>query len=59
MINMEGGKILLLSQLMASFDENFLSFKNAYDAKDKESFDKSKKALLEIQHRIDYLLKLK
>jgi len=54
---MEEGKIMLMFQLVNNLEENFYNFNNAYNQQDKEKFDKFKKAVLEAQRRIDYLLK--
>ncbi len=54
---MENNKILLLLQLMNSLNGNFENFEKGYLNQDKENFDNSKKAILEIQKRINLVLK--
>jgi hypothetical protein len=54
---MEDNQILLLSQLLNSIIENFNSFQKSYAEQNKELFDSSKKAILEVQSKINYLLK--
>ena len=54
---MESNKILLLSQLMNGLIEGFNSFQKSYSEKDKETFEKSKKIILEAQSKINFILK--
>jgi len=54
---MDAGSVMLLSQLVNGLEENFEEFKKAYDSSDKESFDISKKNLLDIQSKIAFILK--
>jgi hypothetical protein len=54
---MEEEKLMLLMQLTKSLKDNFDVLKKAYDSSDKEDFDMSKKALLEMQKKINFLLK--
>lgn len=54
---MEDNKVLLLSQLLSLLQSNFENFEKSYLNKDKENFDKSKKALLEVQKKLNYVLK--
>lgn len=53
---MEDNKVLLLFQLMNSLNGNFEIFEKSYTKQDKENFDNSKKAILEIQKRIAFIL---
>jgi len=53
---MENNKILLLAQLTNSLIENFEIFQKAYAEQNKENFDRSKRAILEIQSRINFTL---
>ena len=54
---MEEGKLLLLVQLVNSLESNFVNFQKSYDKSDKEAFDFSKSAILEIQKKIEGLIK--
>lgn len=54
---MDSGKITLLSQLATALKDNFFTFQKAYLYSNKEDFDFSKKVILELQHKIEYLLK--
>jgi hypothetical protein len=54
---MEDNKILLLSQLMNGLIEGFNSFEKSYSEKNKETFESSKKAMLEAQKKINFVLK--
>ena len=54
---MENSKIMLLFQLVSSLEDNVNSFSKSFNSQDKEKFDLSKKALLEIQKKIAYILK--
>lgn len=53
---MENNNVLLLSQLTNSLNENFEIFQKAYLEQNKENFDRSKKAILEIQGKINFIL---
>jgi hypothetical protein len=53
---MDSGKIILLAQLINNLKENFVIFEKAYNESDKEKFDESKKIILELQHKIDFLM---
>ena len=48
--------ITLLAQLIDGIEDHFREVENAYAKKNKEKFDKSKKAILEFQKKISYLL---
>jgi hypothetical protein len=52
---MDETKLALLVQLIENLRENYASLERAYNSADKEAFDKSKKALLEIQSKIKLL----
>lgn len=54
---METNKILLLLQLMNGLIEGFNSFQKSYTERDKEKFETSKKAMLENQAKINFILK--
>lgn len=49
--------IPVLSQLVKTLEEIELKLKEAYDKKDAESFNSSKKLMLEIQKQISKVLK--
>jgi hypothetical protein len=55
--NMEDNKILLLSQLMNGLIEGFNNFEKSYSEQDKVTFESSKKAILETQGKINFILK--
>jgi hypothetical protein len=54
---MENNKVLLLLQLINSLNGNFEVLEKSYNNQNKEDFDNSKKAILEIQKRINFILK--
>ncbi len=54
---MDSGKITLLQQLVAGLRDNFVIFEKAYHESDKEKYDRAKKIILELQYKIDFLLK--
>jgi hypothetical protein len=54
---MDSGKITLLTQLVSGLKDNFVIFEKSYKESDKENFDRSKKIILELQHKIDFLLR--
>lgn len=54
---MENNAIMLLSQLVNMLGDNFNEFERAYNASDKEKFEKQKKIVLEMQGKIASLLK--
>jgi hypothetical protein len=49
---MDEGKIMLLMQLIKALEDNFIIFEKAYGDSDKEDFENSKKALLDLQIKI-------
>lgn len=49
--------IPFLSQLVKSLEETKLKLEKAYEKKDYESFNKSKKFMLEIQRKISEVIK--
>lgn len=53
---MENNNVMLLMQLMNALSENFKTFEKSYTEQNKESFDNSKKALLELQGKINFIL---
>lgn len=53
---MENNNVLLLAQLLAILKSNFENLDKAYSDKDKENFDRAKKAILEIQKKISYII---
>ena len=50
-------RIMLLSQLINGLSDNFQKFEKAYENSNKEDFDSSKAAILELQKKIEYILK--
>lgn len=54
---MDSGKITLLTQLITGLKDNFVIFEKAYQDSDKENFDRAKNIILELQSKIDFLLK--
>lgn len=54
---MDPAKIMLLVQLVNQLNENSNSFEKAYIKQDKESFDESKKNILDLQKKISLVLK--
>ena len=53
---MENNNVLLVSQLVGSLMANFEIFEKAYTEKNKENFDERKKAMLEVQAKINFIL---
>jgi hypothetical protein len=56
---MNEGKLVLLTHLINALDRAFGDFEKAYDGSDKENFDNSKKAVLDVQKKINFLLENK
>lgn len=56
---MEEGKLMLLTQLVNSIESNFNSLEKAYNDSDKEKFDLSGSAVLELSNKINSVLKNK
>ena len=54
---MDSGKITLLAQLITALSQNFLVLEKYYQNSDKERYESSKKIVLELQSKIDSLLK--
>ena len=54
---MESNKIMLLFQLINGLDEAFSIFEKSYNESNKEKFDSSKKAILDLSNKINYVLK--
>lgn len=54
---MKENRIMLLSQLVNGLNESFQKFEKAYTNSNKEDFDSSQKTLLELQKKIEYILK--
>ncbi len=54
---MEANQLMLLFQLITRLDENVKEFERGYNLSEKEKFDSSKKAILELHKKIDFLLK--
>ncbi len=54
---MENNDLLLLMQLIKSLEAHVNNFERAYQDMDKEKFEKYKKAILEFQNKIGFLLK--
>ena len=54
---MEQNKILLLSQLIAILNESAGNLETAYELQEKEKFDSAKSSILDIQNKINFLLK--
>lgn len=52
-------KVLLLAQLVNNLNENFANFEKSYNSSDKQEFDTAKKALIESQRQINFLLSKK
>lgn len=53
---MDESEVMLLYQLAGNLKENLDLFTKSFESSDKESFEKSKKALLEIQSKINFIL---
>jgi len=53
---MDENKVLLLLQLVNNLDNIYLDLEKAYNSSDKPRFDKSKKAVLELQSKLNFLL---
>lgn len=49
--------LMLLAQLVDSIYEEEKNFESAYNKQDKKRFDLSKKAILDFQNKINFLLK--
>ena len=47
---------MLLTQLAGALENNFKIFEKAYNDSDKELFDNSKSAILEVQKKINIIL---
>jgi hypothetical protein len=56
---MEEGKLMLLTQLVNTIESNFNALEKAYDNSDKEKFDLSSSAILELSSKINSVLKTK
>lgn len=56
---MDSAQLVLLIQLITNLKANYALLENSFNSSDKESFDNYKKVLLELQFKIDYLLKQK
>jgi hypothetical protein len=54
---MEGGKIIILAQLINTLRENYAVLKSSYNESNKEKFEQVKKIILELQSKIEFLLK--
>jgi hypothetical protein len=54
---MDEGRLMLLAQLVNSLETNFNSLDVAYRDSDKEKFDLSSSAILEIQQKINSIFK--
>jgi hypothetical protein len=53
---MEETRLMLLMQLIENLRDNFQVFESSYESSDKEKFDSSKKAMIEIQSKIKFLI---
>jgi len=53
---MEQGKLMLIVQLINSLELNYNSLSNAYNNSDKQKFDSSNLAILEIHKKINSVL---
>ena len=56
---MDERKLMLLAQLVNSLESNFNSLEDSYNLQDKEKFDLSSSAILELQKKINVLFNLK
>ena len=56
---MQENKVMLLAQLVEGLREAHSQLEESYLKNNKKSFDSSKKALLDFQNKISYLLKQK
>jgi len=54
---MDINQVMLLSQIVNQLKENFGIFEKAYNENDKENFDSSKKLILELQKKINFIAK--
>ncbi len=54
---MEGNQLMLMLQLVNKLDESAKDFEKAYNSSDKEKFDLLKKTILELQKKIEFILK--
>ena len=53
---MESDKLILLAQLIESLNNNVKELEKAFKNNDKEDYDISKKAILDFQSKINFLL---
>ena len=53
---METSKILLLAQLVDALNESMIEFKQAHAKNDKKKFNQARAAILDFQHKINFLL---
>jgi len=54
---MDEKNIVLLVQLVRSFEENLGILERAYNDSNKSEFEESKNALMDLQKKIDFLIK--
>ena len=54
---MEINQVMLLSQIVSRLKENFEIFEKAYNENDKESFESSKNLILDLQKKINLIVK--
>lgn len=54
---MDYNQLMLLSQLVAKLSESTANFEKAYNSSNKMEFEYSKKAIMDIQHKMEFLLK--
>jgi len=53
---MDENKVLLLVQLVNKLDENYSNLEKAYNNSNKINFENSKKAVFELQNKINFIL---
>ena len=54
---MEYNNLLLIMQLIRSMGYQVEAFEKAYNNSDKDKFESSKKSLLELQNKINFIIK--
>jgi hypothetical protein len=54
---METSKIMLLLQLAQNLDNKFSILEEAYKDSDREKFDLAKKSIIDLNNKINFLLK--
>ena len=54
---MEADKALMLIQLADALEQSYTELESAYQKQDKKKFEEAKAAVVELQGKIDYMLK--